>query len=73
MEDKSDPVLPDVEAFLSREGMSATAFGKAAAGDPRLVHDLRSGRELRMRTRARICAFIEGPKVAIRPNQEAGV
>ncbi|WP_198945847.1 hypothetical protein [Acetobacter sp. DsW_063] len=51
--------------------MSATAFGKAAAGDPRLVHDLRSGRELRFRTREKITTFIAGAIATSRTTQEA--
>lgn len=61
METAPDPILPDVEAFIAREGISATAFGSSAIGDPRLVHDLRCGRELRRKTRERIVAFIERP------------
>ncbi|WP_406586420.1 hypothetical protein [Asaia lannensis] len=53
-----DPILPDVEAFIARVGMSATAFGSSVNGDPRLVHDLRTGRELRRKTREKIAAFI---------------
>lgn len=36
--------LAEVEAFLERSGMSATAFGKTALNDPNFVGDLRSGR-----------------------------
>ena len=36
-----------VEAFLRRTGVSATRFGMDVAGDPRLVSDLRRGREPR--------------------------
>lgn len=53
-----DPILTDVEAFIARVSMSATAFGSSVNGDPRLVHDLRSGRELRRKTREKISAFI---------------
>ncbi|WP_302477397.1 hypothetical protein [Sphingomonas sp. ID1715] len=38
--------------------MSATRFGRTVARDPRLVHDLRRGREPGARLRARITAFI---------------
>ena len=33
-------------------------FGRKAANDPALVHDMRAGRDLRWSTRARIRAFI---------------
>ena len=47
-----------IEKFLRRGGMSATTFGRLALGDPRLVHDLRRGRELRPPTEARLEAFL---------------
>ena len=53
-----DPLIAAVERFLTASGMSATAFGRAAARDPALVHDMRAGRDLRWSTRARIKAFI---------------
>ena len=58
MEHRSDPILPDVEAFIAREGISATAFGLHSVNDPCLVSDLREGRELRSGTRDRIRFFI---------------
>lgn len=36
--------LKEVEGFLTRSKMTATAFGKGAAGDPSFVFDLRNGR-----------------------------
>ena len=36
-----------IEKFLRRTNMPATKFGRLAIGDPRLVRDLRNGRELR--------------------------
>lgn len=33
--------LAEVEAFLKRQGISATAFGRAAVNDPNFVSDLR--------------------------------
>lgn len=47
-----------VERFLEVSGMSATRFGRVVAHDPRLVHDMRKGRELGARMVARIDAFI---------------
>jgi hypothetical protein len=40
----SQQFLSEVEAFLSRSGMSPTAFGKAALNDPNFISDLRAGR-----------------------------
>ena len=37
-----DDLLADIEAFLTRSGMSATRSGNDAAADPRLVFDLRA-------------------------------
>jgi hypothetical protein len=51
-------VLPKIQKFLRRSGMPATKFGRLAVNDPRLVRDLRNGREPRARTVARIEAFL---------------
>ncbi|MEI9849674.1 MAG: hypothetical protein WDN24_01130 [Sphingomonas sp.] len=51
-------VLGKVEKFLRRTGMPATRFGRLAARDPRLVGDLRNGREPRAHMVARIEAFL---------------
>jgi hypothetical protein len=40
----AEAFLTEVEAFLARSGMSATAFGRTALNDPNFVGDLRSGR-----------------------------
>ena len=51
-------ILRQVERYLRSNGMSATTFGRRVARDPRLVHDLRRGREPGARLTARIAAFI---------------
>ncbi|WP_033074729.1 hypothetical protein [Sphingopyxis sp. MWB1] len=38
-------LLQRIEAFLKESGMPPTLFGRAAVRDPRLVSDLRRGRE----------------------------
>jgi hypothetical protein len=48
-----------VERHLRRSGTAPTRFGREAIGDPRLVFDLRRGRELRVATARRVLAFIE--------------
>lgn len=48
-----DPALTEIEAFLAETGMSPTAFGRDALGDPRFVFDLRSGRDCRRSTTER--------------------
>jgi len=53
------PLLPRIEAYLKRTRTSATRFGREAARDPKLVHDLRCGRELRRATERRIAAWLD--------------
>ena len=51
-------VLWKIERFLKRTEMPVTKFGRLAVGDPRLVRDLRNGREPRSTTVRRIEAFL---------------
>jgi len=52
-----------IERFLRATNMPETRFGRLAINDPRLVRDLRNGRELRRRTAARIERFLAGEDV----------
>lgn len=54
----TDPLLAEVENFLTESGMTPTAFGVKALGDPRFVPGLRQGRECRRATRERVRSFI---------------
>ncbi len=47
-----------VERFLRDHNMPATKFGRLAAKDPRLVLDMRMGREPRLSMRQRLIAFM---------------
>ncbi|MDF8332287.1 hypothetical protein [Novosphingobium cyanobacteriorum] len=47
-----------VERYLARSGMPETKFGRLAAGDPRLVSDLRNGREPRAKLTLRVEHFM---------------
>lgn len=47
-----------IEKFLRQTNMPPSKFGRLAARDPRLVRDLRNGRELRESLAARIEAFL---------------
>jgi hypothetical protein len=47
-------ILRRIERHLRRYRVPATRFGRQAANDPRLVHDLRRGRELGPKLVARI-------------------
>ena len=48
-----------IRLFLKRTDMTPTRFGREAIGDPRLIADLRNGRELRETTAARIHAWLD--------------
>ena len=47
-----------VSAFLGRSGLSPTAFGRKALGDPNLIRQIDRGRSPSLRTADRILAFI---------------
>jgi len=47
-------LLYAIERYLQRTNTPPSRFGREAVGDPRLVHDLRLGREPRAATVARI-------------------
>lgn len=51
-------LIRDVEKFLTSTGMPVTKFGRLAAQDPRLVGDLRNGREPRAAMVARVEHFM---------------
>ena len=53
-------VLLKIDQYLRRTGMPVTKFGRLAVNDPRLVHDLRRGRQPGRTIRERIDAFIDG-------------
>ena len=51
-------LLWQIERHLKATGISPTRFGRMAVKDPRLVHDLRRGRQPGERMRRRVLAFI---------------
>jgi len=51
-------LIREIERFLARTGLSAASFGRRAVADPRLVFDLRKGREPRKRMRLRLEHFM---------------
>lgn len=51
-------MLAQIDEFLRRTDMPCTRFGRRAVNDPRLVGDLRRGRQLRPETAARVAAFL---------------
>ena len=55
-------MLWKVEKYLKVNGIAPTTFGRKCAGDPRLVSDLRCGRDVGVKMSARIDAFIAGQR-----------
>jgi hypothetical protein len=51
-------LLRHIETYLRRSGGKATPFGVRAANDPRLVWDLRNGREPGPRLCHRVMTYI---------------
>lgn len=51
-------LLRDIERFLRQTGLPETKFGRLAVSDPRLVSDLRRGREPRRRLALRVEHFM---------------
>lgn len=54
-----------IERFLLQYDMPATKFGRLAARDPRLVLDMRNGRELRSPMIAKAEAFMAAYAIMI--------
>lgn len=52
-------LLYRIERYLRRSRTPATRFGREAVNDPRIIFDMRNGRELRETTRARLLAHLE--------------
>lgn len=51
--------LPRIDRYLRHTGTPPTTFGRRAIRDPRLVGDLRNGRELGPRVSERVVRFLE--------------
>jgi 2,4-dienoyl-CoA reductase-like NADH-dependent reductase (Old Yellow Enzyme family) len=54
----AEKFLSEIDAFLKRSGMSATAFGREALNDPSFVHDLRNGRKPNLGVVSRVGDFM---------------
>ena len=52
-------LLRRIERHLRRHAMAPTRFGREAANDPRLIEDLRNGRQAGARVAARITAYMD--------------
>jgi hypothetical protein len=55
-------LLPKIEKHLRATGMTPTRFGRESVNDPRLVFDLRAGREPRFKINQRVMAFIQSAR-----------
>lgn len=53
-------LMVKIDRYLRQNNMPPTTFGRRAINDPRLVEDMRRGRELRAETVARVEAFLSG-------------
>lgn len=51
-------LLQKIDRFLAESGLPPTLFGRRAVRDPRLVSDLRNGREAGTKLIARVEYFI---------------
>ncbi|MDE2678583.1 MAG: hypothetical protein OXI76_11810 [Gemmatimonadota bacterium] len=60
METLEGQFISRVSAFSGRSGVSPTAFGTKAVGDPNLMRQIGRGRSPSLRTADRILAFIAG-------------
>ena len=52
-------LLRQIEMFLRQTGLAPTTFGRQAAHDPRLVFDLRNGRMVGAKLRARVQSWMQ--------------
>jgi len=59
-------LLRAIELYLERTGITPSRLGREAMGDPRIIHDLRRGRQLRETTAARLRAYLDGARGARR-------
>lgn len=60
----AESFISEIDAFLTESGMSPTAFGKAAVGDPCFVRDLKAGRMPGLRLVQKVSEFIAAKRQA---------
>jgi 2,4-dienoyl-CoA reductase-like NADH-dependent reductase (Old Yellow Enzyme family) len=60
----TEALLQEIDAFLDRHKVSASAFGRAAVNDPNFVSDLRDGREPKFQLMARVRGFMAATVVS---------
>jgi hypothetical protein len=59
-------LLRRIERYLKSTGTPPTRFGRDAVRDPRLVHDLRRGREPGCAMNARVSAYLDSLEPEVR-------
>jgi hypothetical protein len=64
--DQEMELLPRVERYLKASGVPPTRFGRDVARDPRLVFDMRRGRDPKRRMRDRLNAYLDAQERALR-------
>ncbi len=69
MESSADAFLREIEAFLARERVSPSTFGRAAVGDPNFVRELRDGRMPGLRLVDRARAYMAALRRARAPGE----
>ena len=69
----AESFLAEIDDFLDRSGMSATAFGKAALGDPCFVGDMRAGRMPGLRLVEKVQQYIAANSSSLNRPHPAGV
>jgi hypothetical protein len=71
MESSATAFLAEIDAFLARERVSSSTFGRAAVGDPNFVRDLRDGRAPGLRLVDRARAYMAGRRRAAHATADA--
>jgi hypothetical protein len=61
---RAEQFVAEIDAFLERTGISATAFGKGAVNDPNLVRDLRAGRMPNLGLVERVYEFMQAQEAS---------
>lgn len=59
--------LADIEHFLDKTGMAASAFGMQALGDPCFVDDVRGGRSCSLKMAMKVKNFMDQKKKVSKP------
>ena len=57
-----NPLLADIERFLTETNMGPSYFGKVAVGNSEVVHRLRAGKRVWPETEVKLRAFIVAHK-----------